>query len=151
MFPCPEPGSKRHDPYAQKETTEMIDRNGRETITIKKTDLLAKLLKNRAAHIAQYKQTFEGFEATYVEELGKMLAAARATPPVFRLHVNLVQPVDHTREYDSIIMQLEMSVGDEATISLQSFQHYVMDEWDWKGAFVASNNFYSGKAGPARP
>ncbi len=59
-----------------------------------------------------------------------------------KLGINLTVPVDHTKDYDRVIRMLTMSTADEITISESQFTQYVMDEWNWKAAFVGTTAMY---------
>jgi hypothetical protein len=57
-----------------------------------------------------------------------------------------VEPVDQTREYNKVIRMLEMSTEDVIELQEHEFSQYVLDDWGWKGQFLASNSAYSSTA-----
>ena len=65
-----------------------------------------------------------------IQELDRMLAEAKAGRQI-RRSINLVQPRDHTGDYDRTIMMLEMSVGDTIVLDATEFDQYVRDVWAW--------------------
>lgn len=113
-------------------------------VTVSKNELLATLRANREQHQATYVKAMEGYRAALIDELGRLLLDAREGRPVSHT-INLVQPSQHIKDYDRVIRMLEMSQADEIVISESQFNQYVMDDWNWKTTFLASNTRYTGK------
>jgi hypothetical protein len=65
-----------------------------------------------------------------IEELDRMLALAKAGRQV-RRSIDLVQPRDHTSDYDRTIMMIEMSVDDTIILDATEFDQYVRNVWAW--------------------
>jgi hypothetical protein len=122
----------------------MLDDNGLSVITVKKPDLLEHLRTNREQHRGVFLEALEGFRVQFIKELDSMLADAKAGRD-YRRVVNLVEPQDHTRDYDRVIRMLEMSISDQVKISEAEFAQYVLDDWGWKGQFLATSSNYTGK------
>lgn len=59
-----------------------------------------------------------------------MLADAGAGRRISRV-INLAEPVDHTSDYERVIMMLEMSVDDTVVLNAGEFDQYVRDVWSW--------------------
>jgi hypothetical protein len=57
-----------------------------------------------------------------------MLADAKANRQI-RRSIDLVQPRDHTSDYDRTIMMLEMNVDDTIILDATEFDQYVRDVW----------------------
>jgi hypothetical protein len=57
--------------------------------------------------------------------------------------VNLIEPMDQTRDYDRAITMLDMTTADDIELTPEQFQCYVMDDWSWKHQFSASNSNYT--------
>ena len=113
-----------------------------QTVKIKRDELLEVVKKNRAAHRQIFEEAQGGYRKAVIKELDAMLAEARSGKRIRRT-VSLVEPVDQTREYDRVIRMLEMSADDTVELQNHEFAQYVMDDWTWKRAFLASNMHYS--------
>jgi hypothetical protein len=119
----------------------MITGNGLSSVTVKKDKLLDELKKNRTAHADELQIAVEGYHQAVIAELEKMCLLAREGRE-YRKVVNLAEPEDHLKDYDRVIRMLEMCVHDDIEITEQEFAQYVLDEWGWKGRFVATSMAY---------
>lgn len=120
----------------------MLD-NGLSVITVRKEELLRALRTNRTEHEKAYAEAHAGYCEAVVKTLEEMVAEARAGT-AFRKEVKLAEPQDHTKDYDRVIRMLEMSVSEQLQVTEQEFTMYVLDDWAWKGQFVATSNVYKG-------
>jgi hypothetical protein len=120
----------------------MMAENGMTGVTVKKDELIAALKKNRESHRSLFLEAQNGYREQAIKELDAMLAEARRNEPI-RRQVTLVEPQDHTKDYDRALRMLTMSVSDTVFISEQEFACYVEDDWGWKNAFVAQTSNYS--------
>jgi hypothetical protein len=111
-------------------------------VKVKREDLLTKVRANREAHRELFLKAQEGYRKLVIEELDRMLADAKAGRRISR-SINLAEPVDHTYEYDRVIMMLEMSVDDTIMLDSQDFHRYVMDSWDWSRFALSTNSAYA--------
>jgi hypothetical protein len=119
----------------------MIDDKGQETVTVKKSELLDVLKKNRAEHRDTFERALKGFHAAVVKKLDEALADARAGRKYSHMFA-LTKPEDQTKDYDRVIKMVEMSVSDTVTLTKEHFACYVMDDWRWKDAFRGSTAMY---------
>ncbi len=121
-------------------------------VKVSKNTLLSKVITNREKHIAAYDEAIAGYKEAALlaieDAVGKLrrsiddlklgevitLAAVRFSLPV---------PENHEKDYDQVIAMLEMSVDDVLTIKSDEFACFVMDDWDWKEVFAATNKSYS--------
>lgn len=117
-------------------------------VTINKSEALAKLRENRAAHKAIFDEAVEGFRKQAAKLLREEIKRV-ASGKIEQVYVLLPRPVDHTRDYDRVISMLEMSVNDEVVISQNDFASYIMDDWGWKREFLETNSSYSVRAASA--
>lgn len=117
-----------------------------ETVTVRRSELLDALRTNREAHAGIVAEAIEGYQAECERLLLEHLAAVRSGRRK-RIYVDLPEPVDQTRDYDRTIRMAEMSIDDAIELTLREFAQYVMDDWSWKQAFLASNSTYSATAG----
>lgn len=114
-------------------------------ILVKRDELKAKVYANRAAHRKIFEEALAGYRKKSLELLEEHIEEVRKGQ-IVRVVVNLPFPEDHTSDYDRVIMMLEMSVEEELQIDEESFANYVMDQWSWTRAFLASNSAYSATA-----
>lgn len=112
-----------------------------ENITVSKDRLLQTLTANRETHRAQFLQAQEGFRAAVVAQLDERLADARKGKRV-SLTIALPEPQDHTPDYDRAIQMVEWNLSDEVELAEHDFQTYVLDDWNWKRQFAATNSTY---------
>lgn len=110
---------------------------------IKKDELLGILEKNRATHHDVFLAAFEGFQAMAEERLVEYLAAMRQGKKQKRVSILLEAPEDHTRDYDRVIRMLELDVRDEITLTESEIAQYLMDDWQWKRAWLSTSNRYA--------
>lgn len=120
-----------------------------ETVKVKKKELLAKLKENRSEHREIFEEASAAFRKEVIKVLDQRLEEARAGKRI-RLRIDLIQPMDQTQEYDQAIAMCEMSVDDEITLSHENFSCYILDKWNWRDQFIASNSGYSAKAAAMR-
>ncbi len=115
--------------------------NGKSGVTVKKTELLKAMRKNRSTHTATFLQAQKGYREAIIRELDVMLAEARGGKRI-RRSVSLIEPEDHSKDYDRVIRMLEMSVQATIFISDHEFGCYVQDDWGWKESFTNSTQGY---------
>jgi hypothetical protein len=123
----------------------MMDNDGMAGVTVRKSELLAELQKNREAHRGLFLEAQAGYREDVIKELDSMLAEARGGKAIRRI-VQLVEPKEHTRDYDRVIRMLTMCTKEEVFVSESEFAQYVQDDWGWKIDFINSTNGYTGKA-----
>lgn len=111
-------------------------------VTVSRLDLLARVQENRDRHREVFLSAQEGYRRKFIEVLEQRLEDAR-NGKHFNQRINLVEPMDMTKEYDRVIAMLEMSVDDQIELDASSFAAYVQDDWSWKQQFVTSNAAYT--------
>jgi hypothetical protein len=109
---------------------------------VNKVQLLEILKTNRDKHKAIFDEAVTGYQKKAEELLKDHLKRVRSGERV-RVHISLPYPVNQTKDYDRVIGMLEMSMSSEVELDEQDYQQYVMDDWSWKGSFLASNAMYS--------
>lgn len=115
------------------------------TVRIKKQELLDVVKANLAKHKEIVDEAFAKYREMAIAELDAMLAEAKAGKRIRRA-VSLVEPIDQTPEYTSLIRKLEMSTENEVSLEEHEFECFVMDRWQWKRQWSTSNSMYSAKA-----
>ena len=120
-------------------------------VKVKRDELLKKVRQNRVKHIEEYAQAVIGYKKKAIQAVED--ATKRLTQRIGELKegeviklsaitFDLRVPQNHSRDYDQVIAMLEMSVDPELEIQTDEFAMYVMDNWDWKEAFVHTANLY---------
>jgi hypothetical protein len=112
------------------------------TTKVRKDELLEIVKQNREHHNEVVAEAMGNYRKTAIAELETMLADAKAGRRIHR-SIELIQPMDMTREYDQIIRQLEMEVEDTAELSAGEFAQYVLNRWDWGEQFANSTRAYT--------
>ena len=116
-----------------------------ESIRVNKQQLLEKLKENRNTHRDAFLEAQENYRKLVIQELDKMLEDARNGREI-RRSITLPNPQDHTNDYDVIIGMLEFSLDTDIQLDEYQYRNYVLDKWDWKGAFMTSNSAYLSSA-----
>lgn len=72
--------------------------------------------------------------------------------------LGLVYPQDHSQDYERAIRMMESSVFEQVRLSVEEYDAYVLNNWEWKANFLATNTFYvdtmrkkQGVCGPTGP
>jgi hypothetical protein len=110
-------------------------------VTVKKSELLLTLKKNRGEHRKIFEEAQQGYREEAISLLDKALEDARKGKEI-RTFIHLEAPVDQTKDYDRAIKMLEMEVEEEITLTQNEFSQYVLDDWTWKSQFVTTNALY---------
>ena len=113
------------------------------TTSIRKIELLNKIKENRDNHRKLFEEACEGYRTEAIKMLDEKLKLLKKKKSV-KIWFNLIEPEDHTDDYDRILKMIKMTVVDEIELTEQDFQRYVQDEWSWKEQWTASNyNYFS--------
>ena len=115
------------------------------TITVKKTQLLETLKKNRDSHRDNFLKAQEGFRQEVIEQLDEALKSAREGRKVTS-YIHIPEPQDHTKDYDVAISMLEWETVDTVSLEKHDFERFVNDDWEWKQEWIHSNTAYMTKA-----
>lgn len=118
------------------------DRGTMDTVTVRKHDLLAALVANRAAHRAEFEKALTGYRDRSIKLLEEHIERIRKGK-LEKVLVALPMPEDHTDDYDRTIMQMEWTVQDEIELTSRQFDQYVRDQWGWKAEFAATSSMYT--------
>lgn len=116
-----------------------------QTVNIKRDVLLDILKKNRDEHRAIFLEAQKKYREEVITHLDRMLQDARDNKRI-RTRVELIEPSDHTVEYERAIRMLELSTDDIIELTEHEFTAYVMDEWTWSRQWALSNAGYSTSA-----
>lgn len=110
-------------------------------VTVKRLKLLDAIRKNRKGHRAEFEKAIVGYRKAAISEIEAMLSDAKNNIRIAR-RLTLIEPEDHTADYDRVIMMLEMSIEPNIRLSSDVFRQYVMDEWAWMNQFKTSTASY---------
>jgi hypothetical protein len=112
-------------------------------VRLQKAKLMEIIRKNREEHHAIFLEAQKKYREVAIKLLDRQLSAAREGKPfVLRQFVELVQPVDHTADYDRAIQMLELSVDEVITLSTADFSNLVQDQWQWSRQWATSASHY---------
>jgi len=111
-------------------------------VSVDKKELLEKLEENRTKHRAIFEEAIVGYRECAIELLDKRLAAIKSGKKI-NMIFKVIEPQDHTTDYDVAIAMIKMSVDDTIELDQTQFQCYVLDDWRWKRDFLYSNAQYS--------
>jgi hypothetical protein len=118
-------------------------------VRVDRTALLAALETNRQQHHQLFVAAVDGYREELLRILERHIEDVRAGSAE-HVSVFLQRPEDHTPDYDTVIKMLQMSLDEEITLTQGDFRRYVMDQWEWKEAWTASNSaYYAGRTGQA--
>lgn len=111
------------------------------TIKVEKQRLLDTLMTNKAKHRETFEKAQEKYREAVIKQLDERLAAARDGRKI-DLMFRLPEPKDYTEEYETAIAMLDWETGDTVELEQDDFERYVLDQWNWKGVFAATNATY---------
>ena len=113
-----------------------------QTIIVRKADLLEKLQENRANHRKVFEAALTGYRKEALERLERRVKRLKEGK-LPSLYIDIITPEDHTKDYDRIIMMVQMHTGSSFELSESEFGSYVMDDWSWKRQWKISNSTYA--------
>jgi hypothetical protein len=132
--PAPNPNEKDDDMLA-----DFADSK----VTVKKDELLKAIRANRETHRDRFLKATTAYREVVIKTLDRTLVEVREGRPfLVNQIISLAMPTEHTKEYDTILRMLEMSVNDELVVSQKQFKQFVLDDWDWKGDFERVSSSY---------
>ena len=114
-------------------------------IKAKREDILATLLKNRAAHAAIVKEAREGYVEKAQRALEEKLAKL-ASGKIVALSFSLRVPVDQTKVYDTAIEMMKLHQDEYIELDAGQVRNLMQDQWDWTDQFYGTNMLYSKSA-----
>lgn len=114
------------------------------SVKINKTELLARLVKNREQHTKLYKAAEIGYRKKAIAKMAALLKQAQRGGEIVTVF-RMPEPVNNSTEYNRVIAMLEMSVDEVIELTSHQFNSYVLDQWEWSGTVIASNLGYVSK------
>jgi hypothetical protein len=127
-------------------------------IKMNRQELLAIVKANKEKHIAEFTEAVSDFkEAVLKISQDNLKLAKTADLEKFKKIEDLPpEPQSYENSYKRAIRMLELSVEDTIEVEEDVFNQLVLDEWNWKSMFSASNTMiksyatFGGAAGAAR-
>lgn len=113
------------------------------SVTMDKGKLLAIVQANKERHRQLYHEAHEAFMDKAIKNFEELLG--RAKRGHVKLYVDLVEPKDHTKDYERVVLMLEHEVGDTIELTSREFAQYVQDEWGWQEEFSTAYLSNTGK------
>lgn len=95
--------------------------------------------------VQEFVQTAEfefGKVANKIERRVELPSSVSLTALNFNAALGLRFPEDHSKEYNRAIRMMQSSIYDVVKLSEQEYDAYVLNNWEWKNAFVATNALY---------
>ena len=114
-------------------------------ITARVTDVLKALHANRKTHSTIVAEARAGYLKKAEEALAKRMLELKSGK-IVALHFSLMVPEDNTAVYDTAIEMLKRHTGKTVELEDTQVRALLMDQWDWKRQFLATNSHYSGTA-----
>lgn len=115
---------------------------GLKVVRVNQSDLLARVILAREAHLAAYAEASKGYWLLKQEQLERMLRDAKAERDSTDMEF-LSKPENHVKDYDRVIAMLAMSLDTELTLPAHEFARYALDEWEWSAHFNNISSTYS--------
>lgn len=125
------------------------------TVTVKRDKLLATLKENLATHKELYEEALKGYKDAKVTKMIALHGAAeaavnsnteenrRAVHVAYNAYNTLARPQDHSESYELAIEIMTWEIEDNIELSINDFQCYVRDKWNWKDSFRGSVMAYA--------
>lgn len=113
-----------------------------ETVKVNKAKLIEVITKNRDAHRTIFDKAVVRFREALLTELESRISQVKANKPVM-MTIGLLQPEDHTSDYDRVLKMLNMSIDVDIELDENDFVQYVEDDWHWKRQWFANTASYA--------
>tara|TARA_B100002049_G_scaffold236577_1_gene223750 strand:- start:12158 stop:12508 length:351 start_codon:yes stop_codon:yes gene_type:complete len=111
------------------------------TVTVKKQEFLKILKANRLKHEKAYKEALSDRIKSAKIKLNELLNDIEHGIDLDE-DLHFPKPRCHSKDYDEIIMMMEMEVQNEVSLTQDEFSKYVQDQWHWKSDFDFISSSY---------
>jgi len=117
-----------------------------ETTKIKTADLLTTVQENRDKHKTEFEKALKKWRKTATKALRKAADKAEKDGDINQDPLGgLPKPVHYLKSYDTVIRRLQMEVEKTVELDDREFQSWVLDQWQWSGAFVGTTSLYNSR------
>lgn len=113
---------------------------GNRKIKVDKVNLIDRIKENKENHIVEFKKAVIAYKKEALRQLMKLTEDVNEGQMDIRL--DLITPVDNTKNYDSILEMFEWEVDDIVELEQKEFIEYVQDETDFAVSAKFSNTSY---------
>lgn len=96
-------------------------------ITVKKEELIAKILENKKKHQEEYLEALQNFRKD-VEQALKGRLERLESGDYKKMSFNMEAPVDNSGEYDKLVEMFKWEIKSEVDLSQGEFNEYIFDE-----------------------
>lgn len=135
--------TERLSPLAKQGLAEDF-RPGMSVVRIEKAKLIEKLTENRSKHIEEYEEAVEGWKSKLIERVSEVYTNVIEDRQFDSdVGIYLPKPTSYEKDYNVALQKLEFSVDDTFELLDGEFRCFIMDEWQWKQSFTATNASYS--------
>ncbi len=113
-------------------------------VKINRLELLTIVRENKEKHIAQYIESVADYKLVVLKNAKENLRLAKTEDlkEFAKIKNNPSVPVSYETSYSRAIRMLELSVEDVIEVEEDVFNQLVLDEWQWKHAFMAASTAY---------
>lgn len=114
------------------------------SVKIDREKLLGIVQENRDKHCAAFTESVEDYKRAVLKIATNNLKLAKTADleQIAKFQTLPPKPTSHEREYDRAIRMLELSVETVIEIDQNIFNQLVLDEWQWKNAFLTNSTLY---------
>ena len=96
------------------------------TITVKKSELIEQIQKNKEAHIKEYAEAIDAYRNEARKQLTSL--SEGLTNGKLDLKLSLISPKNEEAEYDKLLLMFRWELNDTVELSQGEFNEYVLDE-----------------------
>lgn len=108
--------------------------------------VLETLEKNLQIHEKEYDELVKANTAHLQTELEKALEQTRQDgkfPDLSKVHeAERAKPKNYSTEYKKVISMLKLTTQKELELTVDEFDCYMNDNWDWKNTFLSNKTLY---------
>ena len=118
---------------------------------MKKSELLEILTENRSKHQTDFQKACVIYKQEVLKGFKKLTKDAKkaSDPSHIITGLHIITPISQVDDYDRTISMLNHTLDIEIELDQHEYRQYVLDEWQWKGAFNATTMAYA-NAAPAK-
>lgn len=116
-------------------------------VVIDKDRLIQIVKDNQKDHEAKFEEAWGSWRDRMIDNFEEHLRRLkdRKQPTQVKINVNLVQPENHSDDYERALKMLQLHMEDTVTLDEQDFAELVQNDWGWERAFASTYNVTTGK------
>jgi len=109
-------------------------------IKVNKAKLIAKIQENKENHIKEYEKAVIAYKKEALKQLNELII--KVDEGTLNIRLELVTPVNNSKEYDSNIEMLQWEVEEEVELTQEQFKELVQDKTSFAEQARVSNAYY---------